>query len=216
MKPDQLARRLEELLNRNARENELQALLERHPAILTEHRGLSPPLVLSQLPLGADFVVDFAYFWSQSNGSFLTLVEIEPPDLPVFNDNDEFSARFHHALQQLSDWEEWCRRKPEFVDAFVDPLFDMGLTMGGFSFTEIQTRLIVGRRANVRSNARRRMRWEHRAKEFGGREVRTWDSLVDALKRPHIPIAWWGFVKMARYRGGVFVELPTEETASSP
>jgi hypothetical protein len=207
----ELAAALERLLDTNARESELQQLLEEHPSVLVEQRGISPHLVLSQVPLGSDFVADFAYFWSQSNGSYMTLIEIEPPDMSVFNENHEFSARFSHAVQQLADWEAWCRRNPNFLDVFVDPLFDAGLIMGGFSYMYVRTKLIAGRRKDVQSNARRRMRWEQRGNELGGREVRTWDSLVEELKFDPNRISWWGCVKTARYRGGVFEELAVSE-----
>lgn len=212
MRRNEFLSELQRLVDTSAPESALQEILQRHPSAITDTRGVSPALVLTQLPLGSEFVADFAYFWWQSNGSFVTLVEIEAPDTPVFNAKNEFAAPFNHAVQQLSDWEEWLRRNPDAIDVFSEPLFDMGLTTGGLSYSQVQTRLIAGRRSDVRANARRRMRWEQRANELGRRQIRTWDGFLEEISRP-AGMSWWGSVKTARYQGGMFVEVATEETA---
>lgn len=175
MRPADSITTLRTLVDDGAAEERLQCYLESHPWLVTR-RGLHPRVVIAKPPLGADFRPDFAYFWSESNGSFLELLEIEAPSLAVFTAGDEFSARFNHALQQLADWADWCDRNRDGLMRLLEPLFHAhGFPM----FTRIRTRLIAGRRAAVRANPRRLKRWEARCNEIDARRIRTWDGFVE-------------------------------------
>lgn len=101
----QVIKDLEKLIDSNVKEREIQPFLEKYPWLLT---GTHPTYeVISQFPLGSDFRCDFVYFFSWSSGNFIQMIEIESPQLEIFNTKDEFTQGFNHALQQLEDWSNW-------------------------------------------------------------------------------------------------------------
>jgi hypothetical protein len=200
---------LANLVARNVPEEEMHGYLERHPWIITGGNELDPDLVVSKLPLGADHVPDFAYFWHHSGGDFLELIEIESPRLDVFTADDELTSRFNHAVQQLADWEDWCMRHQDAIALLIEPLFDQDFLTRLPSFTRVRTLLIAGRRSNTLVNGRRKKRWEKKVNEVGGRTIRTWEGFISTL-----PLARfegfndWQYTKCVRYSKQGYTEVP--------
>ena len=202
---------LKRLVHTRAAEQTIHRHLEKHPHLLVAPHYARPPVLLSKPPLGADFIPDFAFFWEHSGGQFVEFVEIEPPGLSIFTAKDEFSKPFDHAIQQLSDWLGWTKRHPAEITRFTEILVDQGFTTEGASYQYVQTRLIVGRRADVQANTRRKERWQDRQDELRGeRTVRTWDGFIESL-----PLAAldsydnWRSIRCYKYRAGRFVETGT-------
>lgn len=193
------------LVARDVPEEDIHGFIERHPWVITGVNTLDSDIVISKLPLGADHVPDFAYFWRRSGGGFLELVEIESPRLKVFTADDEFTSRFNHAVQQLADWEDWCLRHQDAINLLVEPLFYQGILAGLPNFTRVRTLLIAGRRSNALANSRRKKRWEKKVNEIGGRTIRTWEGFIETL-----PLArFWPYTKCVRYSKQGYAEVQT-------
>jgi hypothetical protein len=172
---------LRALVDSGEPEETLQAHLEAHPWMVAGIHPLDPYLVISKPPLGADYHPDFAFFWHHSGGLFIEMLEIERPSIEVFTSADEFTAEFNHAVQQLSDWEDWCNRHGDGVSDLLEPLVHMGLTTGLPRFSRVRTRLIAGRRAAASLHPRRKRRWQSRVAEVPSREIRTWDGFLSSF-----------------------------------
>lgn len=181
MPTNQAVAQLSRLIARSAPEEDVQKHIEKNPWILCGATILAPPIVISKLALGPDYICDFVFFWTYSGGHFVKLVEIESPKLEIFTQNDEFTSSFTHALQQLSDWEHWSCRHQDSLRILLEPLFDQGLISAIPAFTAVRTLLIAGRRAAVLANSRRRKRWERRVSEVPGREIRTWEGFLSSI-----------------------------------
>jgi hypothetical protein len=170
------------LLDTSSSEADVQAFLEKHPWMLTVHSRT----VVTQLPLGSEYRVDFAYSRSANAGHFLSLIEIERPDMEVFNANDEFSQPFNHAVQQVIDWNEWCTRNPQYLADLAAPLFgsldDGYKRYPGFLYPRIE--LIAGRRSQL-SNKRRKSRFVARANSLQRTmTILTYDDFLDSMDIP--------------------------------
>lgn len=208
MNPDVAITELCDLVNSAASEHPVQTHLERHPWLVTGSHAIDPNLVISKLPLGPDYIPDFAYFWRESGGQYLQLVEIEAPRLRAFTQDDEFTADFNHAVQQLADWENWCARHPHNIGELMEPLFDAGVVSALPTFTRVKTILIAGRREDVLANRRRRERWEHKVNEVGGRRLRTWDGFIESLPRAYYAsFKGWQHMQCVRYREREFQQI---------
>ena len=179
-------RALTHLLDTSTEERSIQSFLEAHPWMLTRQTRVRPELVITQLPLGVDHRPDFVFFWGHSGGDFISLIEIEPPSLQIFTADDEFSAPFNHALQQLEDWSIWIKSNSDYVAHMLKPLTE-GFATSVPTFDWVDLRLIAGRRSQINSTKRER-RWEervNRAQRDTG--IRTYDGFIESVYTAHKP-----------------------------
>ena len=168
------------LLESSDSEAEVQRFLEEHPWMLSGHDHL-----VTQLPLGAEFRVDFAYAWRGNGGDFLNLIEIERPDLEIFNSNDEFSQPFNHAVQQIVDWSGWCTQNRSYLTGVIKELLDPVSKDIDFSVEYLVPgfTLIAGRRAQI-SNVVRKRRFVARANSVSRTmRIQTYDDFLDSVRR---------------------------------
>ena len=162
---------------------EVQKHLEAKPWLLTGAHSLDPPLVISQFQLGSDFRPDFVFFWHNSGGDFIELIEIESPKLCAFNASDEFSQPFNHALQQVRDWPNWILQNQRALEESMEPLFDHGWIMGFPTFRRAKLFLVAGRRDELQGKPKRKARWEAKVADLStlGATLRTWDGFASSL-----------------------------------
>lgn len=176
--PKKILEKFDHLLDSSKKETEIQSFLEEYPFLLTSGYYPEGGIVISQLPLGADFKVDFAYVVILNGGDFLHLVEIERPDLEMFTSKNEFTQEFNHAVQQIHDWSQWCSENREHLTNVL-----LQLLNGNRSWFHPYPRLtlIAGRR-NQLSNDRRKRRFAAKANALS-REMNlsTYDDLMDSL-----------------------------------
>jgi Domain of unknown function (DUF4263) len=169
-------------------EREIQRFLESHPYLVLSGYHVRPGLVISQLPLGSDHRVDFAYLYGHSGGSFIQLIEFERPAMPVFRKDDDFRHDFNHALQQAFDWISWSQRNIDYLRDVLEPLIDYG----AWPPDRVRALVVAGRRAEF-TNQRRKERWAHRKEMLKEVTLTTYDGFIEG-----IPI-------------GRFVNNPSEE-----
>lgn len=168
------------LLDANPKEQVIQEYLENKPWLLTIRHQIQPPVVITQLPLGSDHRPDFAYFYRNSGGEVLVLVEIEPPSLEIFTGGADFTADFNHAEQQLQDWSSWAQRNSSTIERSLEPLTDE-FTTEVPSFDRIELILVAGRRMQINTEKRRR-RWKERLDRLPRDTViRTYDGYIESM-----------------------------------
>lgn len=138
------------------------------------------PIVVTQLPLGAEFRADFAYFERLNQGDMVYLIEIEQPDMAIFNANDEFSQAYNHAIQQITDWTEWCGCNRQYLIKLTATIF--GSTRRYSSdYLVLKTTLIAGNRNQI-SNERRKRRFVARASSLDRTmTLRTYYDFLDHI-----------------------------------
>lgn len=161
-------------------EQTVQQYIEEHPFLITGIGAfISFNIIISQLSLGSEFRVDFAWLDQRSFGPRVHLVEIESPLLLMLNQNGEFSQGYNHAVQQLRDWHHWTRQNANYLENLLEPL-------GTHRDIRVECHLIAGRRSDLDTErARRRYRafqdelqaWMH---------VWTWDGFLDNISIPRI------------------------------
>jgi hypothetical protein len=174
------------LLNASSEERPLQVFLEQHPWMLTIRENAWPPVVITQLPLGVDHRPDFVFFRRHSAGEFINLVEIEPPQLQIFNADDEFSAPFNHAIQQLEDWSSWLGSNAAYVEHLLEPLTEEFSTEVP-TFRYITLYLVAGRRSQL-SSVKRKRRWEERNNRAPrNTTIRTYDGFIESVVSAYQP-----------------------------
>ena len=198
----------DDVVRGGAGERPIQRFFERHPHLLIESNYVLADTVVSQLRLGTEFRADFAFIEPTSGPTYLHLIELESPSLAIFNANDEFTARFNRAAQQVRDWTLWGARHQAELSSLFGPLYyGTGETATGFFV--VKSLLVVGRRAFI-SNVRRRERFESLSLERGGFcEVRTYDGFREKIefKFRTDPENEAG-VRCVWYRGRRFSERP--------
>jgi hypothetical protein len=147
-------------------EGDVQRYLEEHPAVILSTVHDSVPLLLSKLPLGADFIPDLGFYSRDYKYHLLHLVELEAPSLQVFTRGDSFSAAFTHAVQQLEDWGNWCHRHHAVLQQIhaAVPFAQLWCEEGKEGILDplrVVLHLYAGRRAQF-TNDRRLGRWRER------------------------------------------------------
>jgi hypothetical protein len=170
------------VLDAASSEEEVQRFLEDHPLILPGlldlHHGPWDGIVVSKLPLGTDYVTDFAFLTKDSQTVQITLIEIEHPARLIFTKKGEFTAAFNQAQQQLRDWRAWIRgREASVIDTFRPAIPSIGLFPRNYT---LQTILVFGRRRELSRSTKRQRRWESLASdaEPGRHRVMTFDRLI--------------------------------------
>lgn len=197
-------RRLNQLIKSDSHEEILQKFLERNPSLVAGIDVAAHGVVISKLPLGADFRVDFAYVFNDSGGNYIRLIEIERPSLAVFTEGNDFTSEFTHAFQQVVDWFDWSGRHLNYLEDVLRPL----LVAGGLSMPSVVLcNLIAGRREQL-SNGTRKRRWASKRRLAPkGLDLRTWDGFAEGIAHNYPQGACNAKITCSRYRNGSFVEL---------
>ena len=119
--------RYEALLAGEPSEADVQSFLEKHPWMVPGHStptgvGHAPLhcslIAQPELPGKPSYFPDFMWLSTHSDSWFPTLIEIEKPSKRMFNKNEDTSANFNHARDQLNQWRSWFS-EPENVQNFT-------------------------------------------------------------------------------------------------
>jgi len=166
-----------QLLDKERLESPIQKFIEKHPFLIAGPEHQDHDVVISQLPLGADYKVDFAYLYHDSSGNYIKLIEIEKPSLRIFTDQDEFTQDYNQAFQQMLDWTEWTKKHLDYLEEILSPFLEYG-----FDFpSTILCTLVAGRR-NELSSRKRKNRWKSKSDSLiKGYQIRTYDGLIESI-----------------------------------
>lgn len=98
----------------NSSERELLQLLKDNSFLFSEifsrQWGIQP--IFSEVPFGNDFRCDFCWLNDNSDGPEWVLVEIEKPNVRLFNQKNEPSADLNHGIEQVKSWQRYFEYLP--------------------------------------------------------------------------------------------------------
>lgn len=194
MTPDQIRQKYLRVIRRpGVTEETVHGFLAQYPALLPV---LWPydNLVFSKLPLGSQYVVDFAFARENTGGVTWHLLEIERPGDSIFSRAGDPAARLVHGMRQLADWTAWFRDNRDYVRRH----FPFGSKMAELGLTDPECILIIGRRAAVAD--RDRARYDQLSRGAHVRVI-TFDRLSDNLVWPALDDRS-GPLRMARFIKG--------------
>lgn len=171
---DRVIKKLESLLAeyrqclvKAEREEDVQQFLKENPFVLNPWGTIYP-----KYKLGKEYVCDFLIEDRLAPDFKYVFVEIEAAATKLFlkskNRQTEFTAKVHHALNQLRDWENWTRDNISYLRQDF-PEFDQA----GFI-------LVVGKDVGL-SQAQRKVLVSENAK-VSNRTILTYDDLAKRLE----------------------------------
>ncbi len=181
---DQIADEFERVLQKARSEQEVHDFFEFHPQFLpdtgTYHNGPRGDLVVTKMPLGLDFVTDFAFVSENSQMVQFTCIEIESPTKLLFNRGASFSRAYLDARQQLADWNLWAQQNLRQAMRMFGRL-GRWLTD---DYYEISLRciLVIGRRSEI-NTPKRKQRWAAEAAlRQASLSIMTYDRLIERMR----------------------------------
>jgi len=165
------------------KEQVVQDFLELHTRFIPTPNLLNHQLhfetILTKFALGTDHISDYCYITRSSGRWRITLVELESPDKPIFNKNEEspvFSSKFHEAISQVQSWKNFIEESKSCVTARFYPL--MAMLDNPKSPVEFKYQLVIGRSANKNKNYERKQAL-HRKEVETEIDIFTYDQLID-------------------------------------
>ena len=147
--------KLEECLKRAINENDIQRFLQENPIFLIQHLGGGHGRwVIPKQRLGAEHVTDFIIGERSSIGFEWQAVELESPNVHIFNKKGDPSRYLNHAIRQIQDWRAWLQRNQNYA---ARPKVESGLGLTDIVST-LPGLVLLGRRNNIDplTNERRR------------------------------------------------------------
>lgn len=201
---------LRQLLNNpTSGERPIQRFLEKHPYLVCAGYGhVHSGIVIAQFPLPPDWKAGFAFVCQTSSGTHLHLIEIENPEVNIFQGEDDFSQPYNHAFQQLQDWKDWCERNQQSLVNMLAPLFETG---GDGTRFICNCKLIAGHRADL-SSRKRKLRFASKNAQLPkGLEITTYDGFLE--KVPFAQLGQWDrqTIKCVTYKDQDFFEKAVGE-----
>jgi hypothetical protein len=181
---EKLARKFEALLESAHAEQEIHEFFELHPQLLPGvehyHNGPRGDIVVTKLPLGQDFVTDFAFASENSQSVQFTCVEIEGPRVSIFGRGAQFSREYLEAKQQIADWNLWAQQNIREAIRLFDRL-GRHLPQEYYAIS-LQCFLVVGRRGEL-NTLKRKQRWAaENALRQASMAIMTYDRLIERMK----------------------------------
>ncbi|EGQ8961601.1 Shedu anti-phage system protein SduA domain-containing protein [Vibrio parahaemolyticus] len=79
-------------------------------SLYTRKFGIQPNF--AEVPFGSKLRCDFCWLNDNSDGPEWVLVEIEKPNMKLFNRNGEPSSELNHAIEQVKSWERYFHQQP--------------------------------------------------------------------------------------------------------
>ena len=168
--------KLEECLKRAINENDIQRFLQENPIFLIQHLGGGHGRwVIPKQRLGTEHVTDFIIGERSSIGFEWQAVELESPNVPIFNKKGDPSRYLNHAIRQIQDWRAWLQRNQNYA---ARPKVESGLGLTDIVST-LPGLVLLGRRNNIDplTNERRRQMVTDL-----NRNIHSYDFLVDCAK----------------------------------
>ena len=201
------------LLANDHSEEDLQKFLTVYPQFLMGSFGIRDDgdlALLCKPRIGIGFVADFGLLSFSQGGPRITLVEIEPSNVPLFTKAGTPARYLQHSLGQLEDWRQWIKLNK---DTFVRDTLEAGRHadsylpgqhqphsvrfrspeniqrlwngFGGNDYVYLRYAIIIGRWAKLSEDHRKRL--IHYNQEHQAQEIYTYDQMArKALIRPDI------------------------------
>lgn len=153
------------LVNSKPKEQEIQSFLEKNPIVLLHAMldGFYPvasgrSALFPKIKLGSEYETDFAYCSGNSMGAYWTFVELERPDVPLFNRKGDPSQYLSHAMRQLMEWKAWIEDHKEYaIDRLMSLIDNSSLNWHWPRIIRKSTRclVVIGRRGMLTKKTNR-------------------------------------------------------------
>ena len=163
-------------------ENQVQSYLDDHTGFFFPRGcGIECRLVIAKLRLGSEHVTDIVVAsCERSYGIRYTLIELESPGTPPFNQDGTPSRRLNSALKQVADWKDWIAKSREAAKRIFPSKEFCRFDIPNFAY-----RIIIGRRTDPHLNLRSRIQ------DGSNVEIRSFDYLTEELaKNTFSPFSW--------------------------
>lgn len=159
---------------RDVTEEDIHRFLVTHPAFLPLWWPYDNT-VFTKLPLGSQYVVDFAFAREDSGGVTWHLIEIEHPQFPLFTKAGNPSAKLTHALRQVLNWKSWFQENGPYVARH----FPFSGEVSRHGLIQPHLHVVIGRRRGIRNEEQKLMRQLNFAAD-----VMTFDRLAEQVSWP--------------------------------
>lgn len=169
-----------ELLDQNLDEQTYQSFIETNTRLVPRdfvlNHGIWCDLVFRKLPLGRDYVCDFAFLTKGSMQWRLVLIEIKRPDMRFFRRSTlKLHSQFTDAIEQLSNWRSVLSRDPA---GFARGTLSSVMTFPQKDdFVDVRFILVYGRRSEYENDLRRKAKIAKHAPPDVS--IMSFDSLVE-------------------------------------
>ena len=118
IREQKISNELKIILAESSGERELCNFLKRTPFVLLKSLSYvgNPSRVISQFPLGNEFVTDFVVLAPFSGGIEVKLIEVEPPKSKIFNKDGTLATRANKAVEQVNSWRQYIdKNRQQFI-----------------------------------------------------------------------------------------------------
>lgn len=135
------------LVNEIHEEEIYQKFLSQHPVLIDPIASV----IIPKQKLGIEFITDFVI--KRLDNEYL-VVEIEKPQDRIFTENNDFTAKFNHAVGQIFDFQSWIEQHSEYARSLMPGLLSpKGLLIIGLrsKLTEKQIQKLNRLRINLNS-----------------------------------------------------------------
>ena len=153
----------------NDSEVELLGILKKNSFLLHSlyERKFGIRANFAEVQFGSKFRCDFCWLNDNSDGPEWVLVEIEKPNMKLFNNSGDPSAALNHAIEQVKSWERYFQQQP----AEKNRIFG---AVSRFRYV-----LVAGRRSDWQSKAAAQWRSYHNQSSII--EIHSTDVFYDAI-----------------------------------
>ncbi|MCI5160857.1 MAG: DUF4263 domain-containing protein [Candidatus Electrothrix sp. AX5] len=147
----------------------------------------------AEVPFGTKFRCDFCWLNDNSDGPEWVLVEIEKPNMRLFNQSGDPSAELNHAIEQVKSWNRYFNQFP----AEKSRIFG---AVSRFRFV-----LVAGRRDGW--EAKSAARWRSFHNNNSNIEIHSTDVFYDAIDHySNFEESFWSFEENPRSLNGKDLE----------
>lgn len=202
-----------ELLAEGVAEEKLQKFIARTPQILTGNFGWGDDSIVAffpKPPVGTKYRADFAVLLYGQGGCYVHLVEIEPSDSQLFNQDLSEAGDLRAAVTQIEDWHQWITaNRDTFVRDMIDrtkklppyhnreeggpyrmqeseEIQNLWRSFGGFDDPALRYHIVIGRWAKLSRDEQERLIFLNRQKN-ALYDITTYDQLARrAFDRPYL------------------------------
>jgi len=167
------------ICNSNCKEAELHEFLKQNLFLFYNSIEVHHPKgIYSKVCLGATYETDFVTYYDKTSGRYWVLIEIEPPNMPLFTKSGDPSRYLTHAIRQVTDWQSWIANNLAYARTFLTDILDpIGV-------------VVIGRRDSLTEGNKRQLRQILRNNRQI--EIMTYDRLIENTIISADMNSWYG------------------------
>lgn len=187
MRNNDLVKNFIELIDKSEKEDVYQKFLEENTKLIPTkpfelNHGVHFELVISKMKISDSYISDFFYLSKSSDTWNIVFIEIERPNVKLFNMDGTISGALNKGISQINDWNSFFNINSN-KNAFLDNLIINKLMGFNPSFLENECEfkyiLIIGRRDELFNNPKFRTKLKRLENE--NFSILSYDSLYENI-----------------------------------